>query len=944
MEKVLAIYHSLPPFARQIAASAHGRQLRHWRYGPETDLLTAEARKREQWTPAQWKEWRQARLARVLERARTAVPYYRQLWLARKGGYESLQNWPILSKNSVRWNPKAFLADDVSEGRLRMEQTSGTTGTPLRLWHSRATARAWYALMEARWREWYGVSRKDCWAILGGQLVTPVTQKKPPYWVWNAGLKELYLSSYHLSPETCASYLSAMKARGIRYLWGYASSLYSLALFASEQRLEPPRFSVIVSNAEPLYSHQRELIAKVFACPVRDTYGMSEMAAAAGECEHGRLHLWPEAGIVEVLADDQDAPAPYGTVGRLICTGLINEDMPLIRYELGDRGALAPPDETCPCGRSLPILRSIEGRDDDVIVTADHRRIGRLDGVFKADFPIREAQVIQETFTSLRVKVVPDDRYTDADGERIAAALRGRVGEMSISVERVQQIPRGQNGKFWAVISKVSGAASAASSSSGGAARPGRPKSSLSLRVFHKLPPFARSWAASVHGYSLKSSRYSADTLRLTEAALARDKWTPAEWKGWLDEKLRQILRRAALEVPYYQNLWEERRRAGDDASFEILENWPILKKEAVRLNSGQFVARGCDRRKMHQEHTSGTTGTPLTLWRTVETSQQWYALNEARIRCWNGLTYQSRWGHVGGQPVVPFNQNRPPYWVWNSALNQLYLSCMHIGPRSSPAYLQAIKERRLEYLLGYSSSIALLARSALETGLRIPLKLVVTDSEPLLENQRRLIEKAFACPVRETYGMAEITCAASECSAGSLHIWPEAGLMEFLDDNDQPVPPGQTGRIIATQLINPDMPLIRYDTQDMAQAAPDGVPCACGRPLPRLAKLMGRDDDVIVTADGRRIVQIDRIFDPCYDIREAQIVQEEIGRFRIKVVPGARWPAASEQALCEALRDLVGEADIGVDLVPAIERTWAGKYRVIVSKITAPAEAVPRV
>src|SRR5580658_3782201 len=118
MGKALAIYHALPPFARQIAASAHGWQLRHWRYGPETDSLAAEAQKREKWTPAQWQEWQQVRLARVLERARRSVPYYRQEWQQRVGGnglhgHELLQNWPVLSKEQIRRHPRAFVADDA---------------------------------------------------------------------------------------------------------------------------------------------------------------------------------------------------------------------------------------------------------------------------------------------------------------------------------------------------------------------------------------------------------------------------------------------------------------------------------------------------------------------------------------------------------------------------------------------------------------------------------------------------------------------------------------------------------------------------------------------------------------------------------------------------------------------------------------------------------------
>src|SRR5437763_11114602 len=132
------------------------------------------------------------------------------------------------------------------------EHTSGTTGTPLRLWQSHSTTRAWYALMEARWRGWYALSRANRWAIMGGQLITPIHQKSPPFWVWNAGLRQLYLSSYHLSAETCAAYLEAIRKYRAEYVLGYASSLHSLALFAAEQRLEPPQLKVVISNAEPL--------------------------------------------------------------------------------------------------------------------------------------------------------------------------------------------------------------------------------------------------------------------------------------------------------------------------------------------------------------------------------------------------------------------------------------------------------------------------------------------------------------------------------------------------------------------------------------------------------------------------------------------------------------------------------------------------------------------
>src|SRR5205807_4547026 len=125
--------------------------------------------------------------------------------------------------------------------------------------------------------------------------------------------------------------------------------------------------AVAITNAEPVLSHQRETIAAAFGCAVRETYGMTEIVAAAGECEAGRLHLWPEVGWLEVREGTD--PVPPGRSGEFICTGLLNADMPLIRYRAGDRGALPGEEHPCQCGRTLPTVAYIEGRMDDVLYT-----------------------------------------------------------------------------------------------------------------------------------------------------------------------------------------------------------------------------------------------------------------------------------------------------------------------------------------------------------------------------------------------------------------------------------------------------------------------------------------------------------------------------------------------------------------------------------------------
>ena len=456
----IGLYHRLPYPLRCLAASARGYQLRKWRFGPETEILVERAGEREAWAPERWKVWQEEQLAHLLSRAATRVPYYCKLWTERrrrgdKRSWEQLENWPILGKDALRSDPAAFVADDRRTEAMFLVHTSGTTGTPLQLWRSRATDRQWYALFEARNLNWNGVSRRDRWAMLGGQLVAPVEDVGPPYWVRNLSMNQLYASSYHLGPNSVAAYLKALSRFHPEFMWGYASSMHALAQLALEAGLEAPSVSVAISNAEPLFDHQRKAIGSAFGCAVRNTYGMAEIVSAASECDQGVLHLWPEVGVTEIIDDAMDETVEPGKTGRLVCTGLLNGDMPLIRYEVGDRGALEEPSNRCACGRTLPSLRAIEGRSDDVLLTLDGRRIGGLNSVFKVEVPVKEAQIIQESLERIKVLVVPATGFGDKDAGEIVDSLRRRLGDVDVRVEAVGSIPRSAGGKFRAVINEL---------------------------------------------------------------------------------------------------------------------------------------------------------------------------------------------------------------------------------------------------------------------------------------------------------------------------------------------------------------------------------------------------------------------------------------------------------------------------------------------------------
>jgi phenylacetate-CoA ligase len=393
----------------------------------------------------------------MLDHAARHVPYYRELWSARRRAgdgrpWDVLANWPLLEKPTLRQNPRAFVADDCAFSSLFRDQTSGTTGTPLDIWRSRAGVRSRYALFEARYRHWNGFTRHDRWAILGGQLVTPASRQRPPFWVWNAALRQLYLSSQHLAPGRAEVYLEAMKRYGVRYLWGYTSSLCVLAHEILEGGLAAVGLEMVITNAEPLSDAQRKTIEAAFECPARETYGMVEFVAAASECEHGALHAWPEVGELEILEGEN--PSGPGSMGEFVCTGFQNPEMPLIRYRVGDSGQAPDWNHACACGRRLPVLRNLRGRTNDVVIAPDGRRVFWLNPVFYGQ-PVREAQIIQQSLDRIQVRYVPGNGFDLIARRTIRRRLIERLGPMQVDFEAVERLPRGPNGKFQAVVNRL---------------------------------------------------------------------------------------------------------------------------------------------------------------------------------------------------------------------------------------------------------------------------------------------------------------------------------------------------------------------------------------------------------------------------------------------------------------------------------------------------------
>ena len=457
----LDLYYKLPPPIRNAAVSLWGTYLRWWRYGANTEPLIEEALARETWSYHQWKTWQENRLAYMLHLSATRVPYYRQMWAERRragdrASWEVLENWPLLEKKVVRENPQAFISEFSKKKKLYTDHTGGTTGQPTLIYESRKTITEWYALNEARTCRWYGVSRSEPWAIFGGQKVVPLHQSNPPYWIWNRGLNQLYLSIFHINQNTAKDYVDELRRYKPTHMVVYPSSLAVLAGWMIEQKLEPPRLKVIISNSEKILPGHKHLIEEAFGCRIVDTYGMAELTAAASECPAGGLHFWPESGWLEVYDQEHNQFLKGDTaVGNLVMTGLFNEDMPLIRYRNGDLGSLPQWNFDCGCGRHLPGFRIIQGRENDLLRTPDGRKLYLLDSLFNG-FPVIEVQLVQNAQDQFVVNLVPGAGYQTSEVQAgIQQRLLQYLGLVQIEFVEMDCIPRNVNGKFKPFISNL---------------------------------------------------------------------------------------------------------------------------------------------------------------------------------------------------------------------------------------------------------------------------------------------------------------------------------------------------------------------------------------------------------------------------------------------------------------------------------------------------------
>jgi len=399
------------------------------------------------------------KLGLMCEHAASTSPFYRKRF--EDAGIspsavtciEDLSGLPLLTKMDIRENLSDILSSAYKKEELVPAKTGGSTGIALQIFcDAKGIERRNAAAMRSD--HWSGWCLGQPMAAVWGNPPVAVTLKNK----LRGFLKDriIYLDTMKIDDQAIDDFLREWKIMKPGMLYGHAHSIFILAEALKDRGLTL-RPTGIVATSMMLLEHERAVIEEVCGIKVTNRYGCEEVSLIGCECEkHNGMHLNLDHNIVEFLRDDGTPCAP-GEDGRIVVTELINFGMPMIRYEVGDRGV--PSSRLCECGRGLPLMEHITGRTADFLVAEDGSKVAGIsiiENSLTRFSGIRQLQIVQDELLLLTINLVPDTDYDQHTEEELLAALREMMGQtMQFQVNHVDAIAQEKSGKYRFTICRL---------------------------------------------------------------------------------------------------------------------------------------------------------------------------------------------------------------------------------------------------------------------------------------------------------------------------------------------------------------------------------------------------------------------------------------------------------------------------------------------------------
>jgi phenylacetate-CoA ligase len=425
-------------------------------------------------------------------------------------------------------------------------------------------------------------------------------------------------------------------------------------------------------------------------------------------------------------------------------------------------------------------------------------------------------------------------------------------------------------------------------------------------------------------------------------AELERTQWLPREHIERLQmQRLKTLLQTARDHCPWHA----ERLRtaglnlaSGVDLTLDEFRRLPTMNKADASANRDRLVWREVPG-GAYRYNTGGSSGQPLIFY-YGRARQAADAACRMRARRWWGVETGAPEVFLWGAPVE-LNKTDRIKTVRDRLFNQLLLNAFDMSEATMGDYLKRIRSFNPACLYGYASSLSLLAAHAKSRKCIPPLKrlkVVCTTGEPLLPEQRRLLQEVFDVPVSNEYGCRDGGLIALESPEGQILANSETILLEILDDHGNSVAPGKVGEAVITNLCSEAQPFIRYRTGDMVRRSSEY--CKAGRGLHVVSEIMGRTTDFIVRPDGAIMHALAVIYIPraIEGIKEFKIIQWSPQHLEVLICPGPSWQdEAKDKIISQLCRRMGAPVKVDINLVESIAPEASGKHRYVVSHVALP-------
>jgi phenylacetate-CoA ligase len=406
--------------------------------------------------------------------------------------------------------------------------------------------------------------------------------------------------------------------------------------------------------------------------------------------------------------------------------------------------------------------------------------------------------------------------------------------------------------------------------------------------------------------------------------------WSQAQIEDYRAASLSELIRVAYGEVPFYRRLMEGAGlRPQDIRHPKDLHKLPIVTKDMLRSGYPSETVRYTGQ-PTYEACSSGSTGAPFCVAEDNYTAG-WYRAAFLLALEWAGWPI--------GVPHVQTGMtlSRPR----GRRLKDLLLRCHYVSAydltdRHLDAVLEDMDRRGIQFLWGYPGSLYFLAQWAAKRGWNRSLRAIATWGDNLYTHYRAAIEAAFGCKVFDQYGIGEGVMIAAQCGQGChYHQFDTDVILEFVDDDEQPVGSGEVGHILVTRLHPGPMPLIRYRVGDIGIPGGEGA-CACGRAFRIMESIQGRDTDIITTPSGNRLIVhfFTGILEYYPEIDTFQVVQEEPDSIVLKLVPRGMLEDNLIRKVVSQLKDRGADLNIRVEVVSEIPLPPNGKRRFVISRL----------